>query len=197
MGTDDPSASNAQSLVNEALHMVEIAHPNGWPYLRDTIAFTTTTASEYPFSTISTTTTIAKVISAKSTAGSTWSPLDVFTPGESDHVYLAAGSTDAPAGYWVEGETFFLSPSPTAGLTVSLRVVVTEPDLVADNEEPICPARFHGAIIAAALVVYYETLQDSARSQAAGQRFDGWIGRMMTATREMGNLPRVRVRSDG
>lgn len=195
MGSDDPAATNVGSLVNEALHMVEVAHPNGWGYLTRTVTASVST-STYTFGQISTTSTVARVLSAKARVDTVWRPLEITSPDEADAHWNSTSETGAPEAMWVEGQTFTMYPAPDTTYGLTFRVVISEPDLAATTDSPLLPERFHGAIIAGALVLYYETLQDTNRSQAAAARFDGWIGRMMTALREQRGLPRVRLRGD-
>jgi hypothetical protein len=197
MGTADPVAGNIGVYVNEGLQMVDAAHPNGWPWNRATVQFSTTASvATYSFDTITTSVTIARVHSAKVVADTAWRALEVLSPEEADKFFVSTSETGVPEAIWVEGATVEFIPSPAAVYTASLRVSLAEEELSGDTDTPRMPERFHGAIVAAATVCFYETLQDAGRAQAAAQRVDGWVARMRTAGRESGVLPRVHLRGD-
>lgn len=194
MGTDDPAAVAAGDLVNEAIALVETAHPNGWPWLRHTATFTTSTnVATYAFSRVDPTYTVMKVLDAKVAYQTTYQPLELMSPEEASRTYIGTTSTDVPRYYSAEAHALTLYPTPNTTYTTVVRTVISEPQL-AGSQSPLMPVAFHGSIISAGLVLYYETLQDTARLQAAGQRFDSWIKRMEVYARETRGTPRVRYR---
>lgn len=194
MSASDPAASQAGDLVNEGLHMVEVAHPGGWPYLRKTITYAWVAGIDSnTFATIAPSDTIMRVNDLRVASGTTWLPIDYINPEEADQLYRSTDDTAIPALWYAEGRVVTLRPAPSAALSVQLRVIVGEPDLI-DTASPIMPEAYHPAIVAGAIVVYYETLQDVARAEAASRRFDGWIARMMPHAREVQSPPRIQVR---
>lgn len=195
MGTDDPAAADVDGLINEALHLVETAHPAGWPWLRRTQTFTTTASvSTYSLSSIDTTYTIMKVLDVKSAYQTYYQALELMSPQEADRTFASTTGTDIPQFYFVEGQTLHLYPTPSGAYTTVVRSVISEPDLSSDTASPLMPSAFHTAIIAAGIVLYYEELQDTQRMIAAGQRLDSWIKRMESYARENGATPRIRYR---
>lgn len=196
MGSSDPAYTDAGNLINEGLHLVETAHPAGWPWLRRTQTFTTTaSAASYAFSAIDSTYTIMKVLDVKVAYQTVYQALDPMAPDEAARTFVGTTATDVPRYFYAEGQTLYLYPTPNSTYTTVLRSVVSEPELTSDTASPIMPSAFHTAIIAAALVLYYEELQDTTRMTAAGQRLDSWIKRMEAFSREVGPPPRVRYRS--
>ena len=200
MSTDDPAASTVGSLVNEAVQMVSAAAPESWPHLRRSVNWSTVASTAvYPFATVmgavSSSSVVARVFSVKATIDTSYQSLEILSPDEADDTYNLTSQTGAPEAYWVEGRAVTLYPTPDAEYGMTARVAIDEPELVQETDTPLLPVAYHPAIIAGALTLYYEQLQDTGRSQAAAQRFDGWISRMRTAARDRIGLPRVRVRS--
>lgn len=195
MSTDDPAADQVGDLVNEGLHLVEISHPNGWPYLSRVSHFSTSaTVQSYSFASVQTSYDLMKVQSVKVLSSQRWAPLTAMSVEEADSTFTASTTTGLPQGFHVEGEQVYLFPTPDAAYDVQVRGVIAEPDLVSSTSEPLMPASFHGSIIAAGMTLYYETLQDTNRAQAAAQRLDGWVNKMLTASREDTVPPRLHLR---
>src|SRR5439155_16782355 len=101
MGSSDPLAANAPSLVNEGLHVVEVAHPRGWPWLRDvTTVNTSTTVSYIAFSSINSG-NCARVLDVRVLSGTEYFPLEEIGVDEADQVDTST-SSGFPAWYHVE-----------------------------------------------------------------------------------------------
>lgn len=195
MDGSDPAASVVGGLVNEGLHLVEVSAPNGWSWLRQLVDFSTTANTRsYTFATIDGTYEIAKVLDAKVLQGVIYYPLTVVSAHEADATY-ASTATSIPSEIVVEGSTVYLIPTPNDTYTVRVRVVVTENDLSNDTDEPIIPARYHGAIVTAACLIYYQLLQDTVRTTLFRTMLDDWIKRMSASGGEYGGPVRVGVRN--
>lgn len=193
----DPAIGDAGTLINEGMHFVEISAPGGWPWQHRTTAFTTTaTVAVYPFSEINTSNTISKVLSVKVLVGNAWQPLTYISPDEAQVDWPYRGDTSAPVGYSIEGSSLYLyPPQPGARYYTQVRSIIAEPDLNADADLPLMPSIYHGSIITAGLILYYDTLQDLQKAQVAQQQLDRWLQRMTTYARQSGQLPRVRLRN--
>lgn len=194
MGADDPAASFATSLINEGLHLVEVSSPNGWPWLKYISAFSTVSGTDsYAFATIDSSHTIAKLTDVKVLSDANYVPLTLVSQREANRDVVTT-TTGFPSIYRVEGGSLYLSPTPDAIYSISVNEIVTEPDLVSANDTPLMPSQYHGSIISAALVLYYQTLQDVQRAAAADQILNGWIHRMRQNSAETEGGTRVRVR---
>lgn len=190
MGSSDPIASSVDDIVNEALHMVETANPGGWPWLQ-TRSTVTVTTSTFAFASLNA--DLLRINDVQATVNSVPVILQQLGPNEATQSYLSV--TGAPEAWSVEGMSLRLWPAPSSSYSVTISGVVAEPDLSDAGDEPLMPASYHGSIIAAALVIYYETLQDATRAQTAAARFDGWVTRMMSHARSTALPPRVQLRS--
>lgn len=195
MGTSDPAAANVDEYVNEAIHYLETAAPDGWPWMRRTVTLTTTASDNtYTFPQISTTPAVAKVLGGKVLRDTVYESLRLMSPDEAEQLFPTT-DTGAPEAFFVEGETLYLYPTPDAIYSIPLRVVVTETDLSYDTATPAMPVVFHSAIVEAATMLFYETLQDTTRLQIAEARVDRHISRMRGYGREYRAAPRIRVRN--
>lgn len=195
MTTTDPIGGLVDEYINESLHMIETAVPNGWPWMRSYINFSTTAGTgSYAFTTISSSVSVSKILDAKILRQSQYyQPLQLISPEEADQNYPVT-SSGIPEGFFVEGQTLYIYPNPDAVYSVRARVVTTEPDLVGSGSSPVLPVVFHSAIVEGALTFFYETLQDSTRLGIAQGRLAEWIERMKRYGQEYQSAPRVRVR---
>lgn len=195
MSSDDPSASFVDEYTNEALHMLEIAHPTGWPWMRRVYTFTTTpgTAS-YDFTVISSAPVLSTILSVKLLgASSGYAPLTLISPGEAEQIYPATTSR-IPESYYAEGRTLYLYPTPDSAYTVSVRAVITETDLGGATSTPVLPVVYHSAWVEQTLLLMYETLQDDAKVEMTQKRLNRWVSDMQKHGREYAGAPGVRVR---
>lgn len=197
MSSTDPAASDAGSLVNEALHELETAVGNGWPWMRRRYETTlSTSADAYTFADLTgeATLSISKILDISTLYQSNyWQKLDFISPTEAEQQYPTEVTGPSEAWYG-EGGQVWLYPQPVAGSTFRVRALTVEPDLTADSDEPILPSWFHGAVIEAAAAIYYETLQDTAKLQATQSRVDRWVDRMKRYGPQTATSPRVAVR---
>lgn len=195
MTTTDPIGGLVDEYVNEAIHMIETAAPNGWPWMRQYVNFTTTAGTAtYSFGTISSSVSISKILDAKILRQSQYyQPLQLIGIEEADQNYPVTNN-GIPEAFYVEGQTFYVYPTPDGAYGVKARVVVTEPDLSFNTATPVLPTVFHSAIVEGALTYFYETLQDSNRLAVAQGRLADWIMRMQRYGIEYQPAPRIRVR---
>lgn len=200
MTTDDPAADMVDSLINEALHTIEVSYPPGWPWLRAYYVFTLTAGdNQYGFSDFplqaNVDETVSKIVDVRITSQQTYTALEYISVEEADRTYTSTVRTGLPEAFSVDNEFLYLYPTPDAAYETKIRAVITETDLSDTVTAPVLPPSYHGAIIAGACMLYYEALQDTARAQAFAQRFDGWISKMIDFQREVTRPPRVRLRS--
>ena len=196
MSTDDPVEDLVDEYVNEGLHVVDMANPTGWPWLYATANFTTTTNQEsYGFSAIvnSSSITVWKLADVRVRSGDVFDPLTLVSAEEGNYLWPTVAQ-GFPQAYFVEGETLYIRPIPNGAYGTRVRYVKAEQDMVAGTDGPLMPARYHGAIVTAALVIFYETLQDTQRLAMEQTRLDSWVQRMWRSSDETVEIPRVRVR---
>lgn len=195
MSTTDPAADLVGDYINEALHNIETYAPNGWPWMR-TISSITTVAgtNNYAFTTIGT--TAYKVLDAKVLLQTNYfQPLTLIGPEEADQNYPAT-QTSVPEAYYAEASRLYIYPTPDAAYTIKVRAVIAETDLATPTDEPVLPSLFHAAIVEGALMLMYETLQDSTRLAIAQARLQDWIERMKRYGQQYQGVPRIRVREE-
>ncbi len=191
--SDDPFYDQLGDIVNEAIHYLDTASPDGWPWMRNTLN-TTITVGSYTFAQLAgTTSIIAKVLSAKVKDGDTWQILKFRNQDEIDQLY-PTDDTGLPESYNVDGGKVGIYPPPDGSYNLQMRVVFSENDLVNDGDTPILPASFHTGIIDAALLFSYQALADERRSAAQEQRVAATIGRMRTYGIQYDPSPTIRVR---
>jgi len=191
--SDDPLYASIEDFVNEAIHYLDTASPDGWPWMRTTVNRTITTGS-YTFSQIvGTTSTIAKVLSAKVKDGDTWQILQFRNQDEIDQLY-PTDDTGLPETFGVDGSTVGIYPPPDGSYQLRIRVVTSEPDLTTGSDTPIMPESFHTGIIDAALLFAYQALADNARVALQEQRVIATIQRMRTYGIQYDPSPTIRVR---
>jgi len=193
MSTNDPAAANVDEYVNEALHYLETASPDGWPWMRTTIN-TTISAASYTFTQLSASQTVAKVLSVKVLANNTYYPLGLRSQDELDQLYPIPSSTGTPESFNVEGQSLYVYPTPETSYTARLRVIVTEPDLGGNTSTPVIPVVFHSAVVEAALLLMYETLQDETRRATQEKKVGMWVDRMRRYGMPYESSPKIRVR---
>jgi hypothetical protein len=190
--SDDPLYSNLGDIVNEAIHYLDTASPDGWQWMRGTIN-TTISAQSYTFSQLSTTTTIAKILSVKVQTYQTWQPLRLRNQDELDQIY-PRDTPGLPESFTVEANTLSVYPPPSGNYAAKIRVVYSESDLVSDGDSPMIPASFHTGIIDAALMIAYQALADNPRVAIQEQRVIATIQRMRTYGIQYDPSPTIRVR---
>lgn len=196
MTTNDPAAANVDEYVNEAIHYLESAAPDGWPWMRAPITVSTVAGtSTHTLASLGTTAgaTVSKVLSAKILNGTTYQDMMLLSPADAVERYPSTNQ-NMPQAWFVEGSSFYLYPTPDAVYTMVLRVITVEPDLTGNGSTPVLPVVFHTAIVEAAVLLFYETLQDSTKLQLAEQRVDSYVNRMRRYGRQYPSAPKIRVR---
>lgn len=97
-------------------------------------------------------------------------------------------------GYAIDGSVLILKPTPTAVATVQHRYVRSEPTLEVDSDEPLIPARFHGAIVNYTAATVCDRYGDAGRADSFRVEYERWFKRMRDATVRSQQPTRVRVR---
>lgn len=198
MGSNDPLAGYADEYVNEALHYIETASPDGWPWMRRTVTLSATAStSSYTFAAlgnlVSSGTLVSKVLGAKVLRSTVYEPLRLMGADEAAQLYPTT-TTGAPEAWFAEGQNFYLYPTPDTTYSVVIRVLIQEQDLSISTATPAIPAVFHPAVVEAATLLFYESLQDVQRAEKARATVDDWIRKMKTYGREYTGGVKVRVR---
>lgn len=191
--SDDPLYDQIPDIINEAIHYLDTASPDGWPWMRTTLN-TTITIGSYTFSQLSgTTSTIAKVLSAKVKDGDTWQILRFRNQDEIDQLY-PTDDTGLPESYTVDGGKIGVYPPPDGSYSLQARVIFSENDLSGNTDSPTLPASFHTGIVDAALLIAYQALADDRRVALQEQRVIATIQRMRTYGIQYDPSPTIRVR---
>lgn len=191
--SDDPLYADLGDLINEAIHYLDTSSPDGWPWMRTTINTTVTTGT-YTFSQLAgTTSTVAKILSAKVKDGDTWQILRFRNQDEIDQLY-PTDDAGLPESYAVDGGQVGIYPPPDGTYQLRLRVVFSENDLSAGTDTPVMPESFHTGIVDAALLFAYQSLADTQRVTLQEQRVIAMLQRMRTYGIQYDPSPTIRVR---
>jgi hypothetical protein len=152
-------------LVNAALHYLETEHDWAWLEAVETIATIAATG------TYALAATYGRSISL--TSGGF--PLKRVTVEELELLRDAAGPPKMWAAY---GNQLELVPVPTGVANLRHRFIRTEPDLAADGDTPLMPARWHQAVVDYAANLGYRregNLQEAGSALAA---YEAWLEQM-------------------
>ena len=125
---------------------------------------------------------------------SNWRPLEFRTQDELDQLYSSNTNTGIPESFNVEGLGLTVHPTPDTSYRTKIRVITAEPDLGGSGSTPVMPTVFHSAIVEAALLLMYETLQDGNRVGQQEQKVKMWVDRMKGYGVPYESSPRIRVR---
>lgn len=196
----DAALQDLDGAVNEGLRMFETSNPNGWPWLRR-VGSTSTAASDGDITfgalgtAIGTGIEVVKIISARLqiVGGARQADLQRLSLDEADDLYPDIGSPGEPQVIAIDGSTLYLRPVPSGIYTLRFHAVIAEPELVADDQYPLTPAPFRPAIVAAALALIYQDVQNAPAAQAAEQRFAGHVARARSYARQYVGAGRVRA----
>ena len=197
--SSDPMYPFLDEYVNEGLHYLETASPEGFPWMTQTVTLTTVANDrDYTFAALGLlTSNSASVTRVKDCSilymGTQWVALDLINPESADLEYGDSRGS-LPQAWFAEGQTLYLYPTPDAAYSVRVRCVTVEPDLGGAASTPVLPVVFHQAVIDAALLVCYQQLQDSSRMETTQGKVDQWVDRMKRYGAEYANAPRVTVR---
>jgi hypothetical protein len=196
--SNDPIADDVDEYVNEGIHYLETMAPDGWPWMRATVTMTTT-VDAYTFTQLATLTTgsvsVAKILSARVLNSTYWQQLDFRTVDEAQQLYPNDTQTGPPEAFSVDGSTVTFYPAPNTSYTTELRVVTVEPDLSASGSSPTLPSVFHAAVVDAACLVAYQSLQDDKRMELYEQKVNRWVDRFRRYGNQSEASPRVKVRN--
>ncbi len=153
-------------LVNAALHYIETEHDWGW---LETVESIPTVAAQGTY-------TPAATWARSLELSSGGFPLKRVTVVDLE---LLRDSTGAPKMWAAYGNALEVVPVPTGVATLRHRFIRTEPDLAADSDTPLMPARWHQAIVDYATYLAYRregNLQDAGTALAA---YDTWLEQML------------------
>lgn len=190
----DPIALVVDEYTNEALHYLEMAAPQGWPWMRGTYSLSLTSGTAtYAFSTISSSPVLAKINEVRFLNGTTYVPLKLLSFEEAHQLYPVTTS-GLPEAWSTEGRTLYIWPTPSANYTASVRAVFTETDLGGSTSTPTLPVVYHSAWVEQTLLLVYETLQDDAKMEMTQKRLNRLLTDMRTHGYEHAGGTGVRVR---
>lgn len=191
--TEDPlaEAGDLLDLVNDALHQLETRHPQAWPWLFAETTFQTSSGDDnydVPDDWM-------KVYSLKLTlpGSSAKAEMPRYSIGQLEEMYPYE-ATQQPQCFAVWGRTLRLRPIPDGTYTITHRYVRTEPDVTDDDDEPIMPSTFHGAIVEQAVELQARRVGAESQANTAQAAVDRWVRQMVGYSREYIGPGRVRDR---
>lgn len=189
MSTTDAAGTDPQinSLINEALHLIETENPAGWDWLRVPFNFATVANTErYTFAAIAAGSTIpisggihAFVSVERTVPGSTSGPMPMTRlPRRQAQELYPFTLAQPPEVWYAEGLQLGLKPVPDSVYTISGIAIAAESDLAADGTSPIMPAMFHGAIVEKAAALLARRDQNPGKAAECEKMYADWVGRM-------------------
>lgn len=155
------------SLLNDALHAIEVKHD--WPWLEavETIATASGTANYSPAS--GWMRTVNVTISGRP-------PLERVGINELD---MLLGTTGDPKYYGIFAEKIEVRPVPTTILSMTHRYIKKETDLASAGDTPLIPASFTPAVVALAAAFGFRRSNQLADAGAALAEYQQWEERML------------------
>lgn len=204
VATADPSYAYFANLVNAGLRAVELAHPNGWSWMRATGDMTLIAGQEqYTFaaiqSALSLPTLPAKIHEVRLTVPLSPAvqrqPLKRVSRTEADTQYPIT-ATQCPQVWWVEGQALGFRPVPDLAYSVRVTVVQSEKKLVGDTDAPILPARFHDVPLEKAAELWFRRVRNAGDAQVAAAAFNAGLTMLRQSNREFTGAGRVHVEND-
>jgi hypothetical protein len=197
--SDDPIYSSLSDYVDDAIHYLETAAPEGWPWMRQTLTLTTTAnTGSYTFATLGALATpdveVSRVVDCSVLYQSNYYfPMDLINPEDATRSY-GSTATSIPEAWYAEGATLYLYPTPNAAYTVHVRVIAAESDLGGGSSTPTLPVVFHNAVIDTTLLFAYQALQDDKRMASQERQVERWVEKMRRYGAEYSAAPRITVR---
>lgn len=199
LATDQMAGDTAMlTLINEAIHLLELEAVNGWRWNRRQTTFPTV-AGDGGYNLSDAETNTASVIVTKvldlwvsPTSSSGLYRMKRLSREEVNTVWRADGVNNFPQVWAIEGNTIQLGPIPNDAYTITMTYQRGEDDLAADGDEPLMPARYHGAIVEKAAELLLRRIGDLPRAQIANASVKEWITRIRRTHRLYGGGGRVR-----
>lgn len=96
-----------------------------------------------------------------------------------DELDLLTDASGPPKVYANPGVSLVVAPTPSAIIALSHRYIASEPDLVADADLPLLPARFHQAVVEYAAYLAFRREGNAAEAGAALAAYTTWQEQMM------------------
>lgn len=155
------------SLINAALHAIEVRHD--WPWLEAVETIPTVNATDAYTPNAAWMRTVSLTISGRH-------PLERVSIEKLDSLL---GTTGDPRFYGVFAEQLIVRPVPTGALNMTHRYIKKEADLAADANTPLMPASFHESIVSYAAHLGFRRSNQLADAGAALAEFQAWEERML------------------
>lgn len=195
MLSDDQLGADADltALINDAIHYLEIESPSGWPWQKYRDDFVTVAGTqEYAFTTIDSSNTISRIGSLRLIVDSNYE-YELTQMSYPDLVtFYSSTNQSTPEAFAVSGRAVILRPVPSAVWTIRFAATKAEPDLSANDDEPLMPAMFHNAIIEQACYLWYRRSGNDNSAQVAKAELTHLIAKMMAYSRETAGPSRIR-----
>lgn len=101
-----------------------------------------------------------------------------------------------PTDYAIINDTMYLSPTPSDTYPITLVYIQTEPPLVSDDDETLCPEWYADLIVTYACIDTAIRLQDNIRLQQLTAIKQDWIRKISDAVVKSGVAPAISLRTD-
>lgn len=186
------TTESATEHLNAAMHMIEAAHDWPWLWRRDTI----TTVAGATIDTHDLYSPAADWIRTKQLRISPYQPMVRMEVHELEDQWPDT-TQGLPSSWAVDADHIRIRPFPDAEYTIRHLYVRIEPDLSADTQSPLMPAKFHSAIVEGATWLALRSDREDVRGAAAKAEYDRWLTVMRDDDRRSSSPGRVRVRPGG
>lgn len=191
----DPKYDTIDDRINEALHGLELYMGGEWDWLYDEVTTTTTANVEtITFAALATAAGadgVRRIRYVEVAYGDSWAPLGRESLRTLRNHYQGATTASDLRHYTAEGQKLYLFPTPSAAISIRVGLVVTEPDLSADGDEPLLPAIYHRTLIAAAAGLVLRSAQRFAEAQVEEASADAGAKQMLAAQRPYSGPGRI------
>lgn len=195
LAPSDPQLTTvaANEFANDAMHMIEAAQD--WPWLQKMVTFTTTGGVDtYASSTFA---PDGDWLRSRELIVPGDRPMEHYDLWELDSRWPLTTATGRPYEWAIDTDQIVLRPVPDGVYVVNHHYLRTEPDLVADTQSPLMPAKFHAAIAELGAWLALRQDHEEPRAAAALQAYQQWERNMRDDTRRFSSPGRVRVRPGG
>lgn len=192
LGTNDPLYGAIDSRINAALHAVENEAPDGWDWMvTDINVAWSALAESQTFFELDDDIVVTKVRGVDVQTSTDPVTLGRYARAELRARLSTASPQAIPLAYAVEGQNLYLVPAPSVALQLTVSVVQSEPDLAADEDEPLLPARFHGAVLAKTCELLQYDLGNPTKASARRSEYGDEIGRLRRSARPSTGSSRI------
>lgn len=122
--------------------------------------------------------------------------VDLIQRQRRDLTIYSAASRGKPRWYAENGQAVLIAPTPDGVYSLTHVYIRTEPELVDDGDEPLCPEHMIDIVVCYAVSEASIFTKDTTIKNMADTEIQGWIKRMRDNVHMSASTMRIRVRQD-